>query len=99
MVLLFLAAAVVAVMTTSSALAVSAQDNSLGKYPDQQDTGQGNDTSQPQNGPFGDNQSQGPPCGHQWCDWYQVCRWEYWGWDPNEGWTLLHTDGYCDTSS
>ena len=36
-----------------------------------------------------------PPCGHDWCDWYEVCRWEYWGWDPDEGWTLIHTDGYC----
>ena len=45
-----------------------------------------------------DTQSQGPPCGHDWCDWYQVCRWEYWAWDHDKGWTLVHTDGYCDTS-
>ena len=36
-----------------------------------------------------------PPCGHDWCDWYEVCRWEYWAWDEDDGWELLHTDGYC----
>ena len=36
-----------------------------------------------------------PPCGHDWCDWYEVCRWEYWAWDADDGWELLHTDGYC----
>ena len=38
-----------------------------------------------------------PPCDHDWCDWYAVCRWEYWAWDSDDGWELLHTDGYCDT--
>ncbi len=38
-----------------------------------------------------------PPCGHDWCDWYEVCRWEYWAWDQSEGWQRLHTDGYCST--
>jgi hypothetical protein len=32
---------------------------------------------------------------HDWCDWYQVCRWEYWAWDRGEGWTLIRSDGYC----
>ena len=36
-----------------------------------------------------------PPCDHDWCDWYEVCRWEYWAWDRGEGWKHLHTDGYC----
>jgi hypothetical protein len=36
-----------------------------------------------------------PPCAHDWCDWYEVCEWEYWPWDEDEGWKLLHTDGYC----
>ena len=36
-----------------------------------------------------------PPCGHDSCDWYEVCRWEYWAWDEDDGWELLHTDGYC----
>ena len=36
-----------------------------------------------------------PPCDHDWCDWYEVCKWEYWAWDADEGWELLHTDGYC----
>ena len=36
-----------------------------------------------------------PPCAHDWCDWYEVCKWEYWAWDEDEGWELLHTDGYC----
>jgi hypothetical protein len=36
-----------------------------------------------------------PPCQHDWCDWYEVCRWEYWAWDRSGGWERLHTDGYC----
>lgn len=36
-----------------------------------------------------------PPCAHQWCDWYQVCKWEYWGWDSDTGWVLISTDGDC----
>ena len=36
-----------------------------------------------------------PACEHQWCDWYQSCKWEYWGWDPDTGWVLLTTDGNC----
>lgn len=36
-----------------------------------------------------------PPCDHDWCNWYEVCRWEYWAWDRDEGWSLIHTDGYC----
>ena len=36
-----------------------------------------------------------PPCRHDWCDWYEVCRWEYWAWDRGEGWERIHTDGYC----
>jgi hypothetical protein len=36
-----------------------------------------------------------PPCDHDWCDWYEVCRWEYWAWDEDDGWERLHTDGYC----
>jgi hypothetical protein len=36
-----------------------------------------------------------PPCAHDWCDWYEVCKWEYWAWDEDEGWEHLHTDGYC----
>ena len=36
-----------------------------------------------------------PPCGHDWCDWYQVCKWEYWGWDSGTGWELISTDGNC----
>jgi peptidoglycan/LPS O-acetylase OafA/YrhL len=36
-----------------------------------------------------------PPCDHDWCNWYEVCKWEYWAWDADEGWELLHTDGYC----
>ena len=86
--LFFVVAALMALMTTIGAFEVSAQE----------DTGLGNDTNQPENGPSADNQSQGPPCGHDWCDWYQVCRWEYWAWDHDKGWTLVHTDGYCDTS-
>jgi hypothetical protein len=43
------------------------------------------------------NAQQEPPCGHDWCDWYQVCRWEYWAWDAGTGWELVHTDGYCST--
>ncbi len=39
-------------------------------------------------------QSEGP-CDHDWCDWYEVCRWEYWAWDRDDGWEHLHTDGYC----
>jgi Gpi18-like mannosyltransferase len=38
---------------------------------------------------------EGPWCQHDWCAWYEVCRWEYWAWDAGEGWTHLHTDGYC----
>ena len=38
-----------------------------------------------------------PPCGHDWCDWYKVCRWEYWAWDQSEGWQRLHIDSYCST--
>jgi hypothetical protein len=34
-------------------------------------------------------------CGHDYCDWYQSCKWEYWGWDPDTGWVLLTTDGSC----
>ena len=86
-VLLVLVAALVAAMATIGAFAVSAQETGLGGDTSQQDTG------------LGDNQNQGPPCGHDWCDWYQVCRWEYWAWDHDEGWTLVHTDGYCDSSS
>jgi hypothetical protein len=36
-----------------------------------------------------------PPCGHDWCDWYQSCKWEYWGWDSGKGWELISTDGNC----
>lgn len=36
-----------------------------------------------------------PACDHQWCDWYQSCVWQYWGWDPDTGWVLLTTDGTC----
>jgi peptidoglycan/LPS O-acetylase OafA/YrhL len=36
-----------------------------------------------------------PPCAHDWCNWYEVCKWEYWAWDEDKGWELLHTDGYC----
>jgi len=38
-----------------------------------------------------------PPCGHDWCDWYPVCRWEYWAWDQDTGWQRLEKDGYCNT--
>ncbi|MDX6381704.1 MAG: hypothetical protein QOI57_2728 [Rubrobacteraceae bacterium] len=36
-----------------------------------------------------------PACTHNWCDWYQSCVWQYWGWDPGTGWVLLTTDGSC----
>jgi hypothetical protein len=79
------ATALMALMMAVGAFAASAQDY-----------GQVNDSNQsPQGGPFGDNQSQGPGCGHQWCDWYQACTWQYWGWDPGTGWVLLTTDGSC----
>src|SRR5438270_12456234 len=26
------------------------------------------------------DQSQGPPCGYDYCNWYQGCHWEYWAW-------------------
>jgi hypothetical protein len=28
-----------------------------------------------------------------------VHRWEYRAWDAGQGWTLVHTDSYCGTSS
>jgi hypothetical protein len=39
--------------------------------------------------------AQSPPCGHDYCDWYKSCSWEYWGWDSGTGWVLLTTDGSC----
>ena len=38
-----------------------------------------------------------PPCNYNYCDWYQdqTCTWEYWGWDPTNGWTLIDSDGSC----
>ena len=36
-----------------------------------------------------------PTCEHNYCDWYQSCVWQYWGWDPGTGWVLLTTDGSC----
>jgi len=41
------------------------------------------------------DQSQEPPCGYDYCDWYQACQWEYWAWDSGIGWTLLTTGGSC----
>ena len=37
------------------------------------------------------------PCNYNYCDWYkdQSCTWEYWGWDPTNGWTLIDSDGSC----
>ena len=39
--------------------------------------------------------AQTPPCGHDYCNWYQACHWEYWAWDAGSGWVLLTTDGSC----
>jgi hypothetical protein len=41
--------------------------------------------------------AQSPPCNYNYCDWYkdQSCTWEYWGWDPSNGWTLIDSDGGC----
>lgn len=36
-----------------------------------------------------------PYCGHEFCDWYQHCIWEFWGWDSSDGWVLVNTDGDC----
>ena len=42
----------------------------------------------------------GSSCGYDYCGWYkgareQGCVWEYWGWDPATGWSLITTDGSC----
>jgi hypothetical protein len=34
-------------------------------------------------------------CSHDFCDWYQSCKWEFWGWDSATGWVLVSTDGNC----
>jgi hypothetical protein len=39
--------------------------------------------------------AQGLPCGHDYCDWYRICHWEYWAWDSRVGWTLVDADGQC----
>jgi hypothetical protein len=41
--------------------------------------------------------AQSPPCSYNYCDWYQgqTCTWQYWGWDPTDGWTLIDSDGSC----
>jgi len=39
--------------------------------------------------------AQTPPCNYSYCSWYKDCTWEYWGWDPTNGWTLIDSDGSC----